>query len=87
MMNTTNQKPKPFAPCPCGCGQIHSATGTLLHEQDSTFHRYCKEIDAGPFSILSERAKDEIKTYIRLAMEDGYKRGFHAGHARGQSAQ
>jgi hypothetical protein len=62
--------------CHCGCGQL----ARLVKNPINRFEQFCKEIEAGPFSILS--AKDEIKQYIRLSMEDGHRRGFHSGYQK-----
>jgi hypothetical protein len=66
--------------CPCGCGRMVS----VVKNPPNRFEQFCKEIESGPFSILSMSAKDEIKQYIRLSLEDGYCRGFHAGATKGE---
>ena len=43
------------------------------------FEETVKEVRTGPFSILSEKAQDRIINMVRLALEDGYIRGFDAG--------
>lgn len=43
------------------------------------FEELTTELRTGPFSILSEKALDRLVTMIRLAMEDGFKRGEEAG--------
>jgi hypothetical protein len=48
-------------------------------KDESKFDQFCREIENGPFSILSVSAKDQIKAYIRLAMEDGFDRGVKYG--------
>lgn len=43
------------------------------------FEELCYEIDAGPFSILSDAAWTRIKALIRL---DGYERGCADGQKK-----
>jgi hypothetical protein len=53
----------------------------------SKFEQLCNEVESGPFSILSDKAKDEIKRYIRVALADGYDRGLAEGKAQPESAK
>ena len=46
------------------------------------FERICDDIDGGGLSILSDKARDHIKNWVRISMEDGYNRGYEAGYKK-----
>jgi hypothetical protein len=43
--------------------------------EPSVFEQICTEVNEGPFSILSDKAKDRIKMLVQWAMTDAYNRG------------
>lgn len=51
--------------------------------EESKLDRFNREIDKR-YSILSASARDDIKTYVRLAMTDGYDRGVEFGKSLGK---
>ena len=46
------------------------------------YEKACTEINEGPFSVLSEKAKDRLKALCRLCNDDGYIRGMVEGKRR-----
>ena len=50
-----------------------------LSKPQCLFDEICDEIETGPFSILSEKGKDKIRTWVRQALQDGFDRGLKAG--------